>query len=127
MGPPSGLAGIRSVEMSAAPYDPPRPGQVLRLDRAASVQFDGDRGLTVRVLRVDRRPTLEGWVWLTVAVLGPPAARTRAAVRTVFVRPAGLRPATDPTATSNADLLGVPQRGGVAAAERAEPVPQLSR
>jgi hypothetical protein len=102
--------------------DPPRPGQVVVLDRAASVQFDGDRGLTVQILEVDQRPTLEGWAWLTVAVLGPPAARRRAAVRTVFVRPAGLRPATIPE-----ELLGMPRGRRVPAAERAEAVPQLIR
>jgi hypothetical protein len=100
----------------------PRPGQIVVLDRAASVQFDGDRGLTVQILEVDQRPTLEGWAWLTVAVLGPPAARRRAAVRTVFVRPAGLRPATIPE-----ELLGMPRGRRVPAAERAEAVPQLIR
>ena len=108
-------------------------------DRAASVQFDGDRGITVRILEVDKRPTLPGWAWLTVAVLGPPAARRRAPVRSVFVRPAGLRPApvAEPEgpderpewerSPSHPDLLRVPEGGGVAAAERADPVPELIR
>jgi hypothetical protein len=102
--------------------NPPRPGQVVALDRAASVQFDGDRGLTVQILEVDQQPTLEGWVWLTVAVLGPPAARKRAAVRTVFVRPAGLRPATVPE-----ELLGMPRSRRIPAPKRAEAVPELIR
>jgi hypothetical protein len=107
--------------MNEVTRNAPRPGQVVRLDRAASVQFDGDRGLTVEILEVDERPTLEGWVWLTVAVLGPPAARRRTPVRTVFVRPAGLRP------VALAELLGIPQRRGVPAAERADAVPELIR
>jgi hypothetical protein len=102
--------------------DPPRPGQVVVLDRAASVQFDGDRSLTVQILEVDPRPTLDGWVWLTVAVLGPTAARLRAAVRTVFVRQAGLRPASIPE-----ELLGMPRSRRVPAAERVDAVPQLVR
>jgi len=106
--------------MSVIP-NPPRPGQVVRLGRAASVQFDGDRGLTVRILEVDKRPTLPGWAWLTVAVLGPPAARRRAPVRSVFVRPAGLRPVPAD------DLLRMPERDGVPAAERADSVPELIR
>ena len=100
----------------------PRPGQVVVLDRAASVQFDGDRGLTVQILEVDERPTGEDWVWLTVAVLGPPAARRQAAVRTVFVRPAGLRPATVPE-----ELLGMPRSRRIPTAKRADAVPQLIR
>jgi len=97
----------------------PRPGQVMLLNRAASVQFDGDRALTVRVLGIDEGSTQEGWIWLTVVVLGPTAARERAAIRTVFVRRAGLRPRPD------LDLLWMPERGVVTSAERAEPEPQL--
>jgi hypothetical protein len=104
------------------PSNPPRPGQVVVLDRAASVQFDGDRGLTVQILEVDEQPTLEGWTWLTVAVLGPPAARKRAAVRTVFVQAAGLRPATVPE-----ELLGMPRGRRITAPERTDAVPQLVR
>ena len=94
-------------------------GQVLLLDRAASVQFDGDRALTVRVIRIDERSSVDGWVWLTVAVLGPDEARRLTPVRTVFVRRAALFRPPDP------GLLRVPQRRRVPAAERVEPVPQL--
>jgi hypothetical protein len=99
----------------------PRPGQVVILDRTASIQFDGDRAITVRILEVDDRSTYDDWVWLTVSVLGPAAARRRAAVRTVFVQRAGLRPAPDTS------LLGMPERGGVIPAQRTEPVSKLRR
>jgi hypothetical protein len=96
----------------------PRLGQVVVLDAAASVQFAGDRGLTVRILQADDRFQYEDWVWLTVSVLGPRAARRSAPVRTVFVRRSGLRPPDDA-------LLGMPEGVGVAAAQGGEAVPQL--
>jgi len=111
---------VRAEHPATSPTTP-RPGQVVVLDRAASVQFAGDRGLTAAILQVNDWSTTEGWMWLTVAVLDPPAARERAAVRTVFVRPAGLRSA------GRTGLLGVPERGGVAAPESADPVPEFSR
>lgn len=43
----------------------PRPGDLLRIDEAASVQFAGAAALTLRVISVDERPTYEGWIWLT--------------------------------------------------------------
>jgi hypothetical protein len=42
---------------------PPKPGDVLLLDRRASVQFVSG-ALLFRVIRVDERPTYDGWVWL---------------------------------------------------------------
>ena len=98
---------------------PPTRGQILLLDRAASVQFADERALTVRVIGVDEGSTVDGWVWLTVAVLGPDEARRLAPVRTVFVRRAALYRPPDP------GLLRVPQRRRVPAAQRVEPVPQL--
>ena len=68
-----------------------RPGDVLRLDSAASVQFADDRAITFRVIRVDERPTYEGWVWLTGYELDPSGAAVER--REVFVQVAGLRPA----------------------------------
>jgi hypothetical protein len=66
----------------------PLPGDVVRIDDRASVQFQGDRALTFQVTRVDRRPTYDGWVWLDGYVLnnrGRPVQRRR-----VFVRQSGL-------------------------------------
>jgi hypothetical protein len=67
----------------------PRPGDVCLVGRAASVQFDGDRGLRVRVLRVDPNPTYDGWIWLSVYVLAP--SNEAVARRDIFVKVAGLR------------------------------------
>lgn len=68
------------------------PGQVLRLDERASVQFAGDRSIVLRVITVDPRPTYEGWVWLSGYELdGKGSATVR---REVFVRVCGLRPVT---------------------------------
>jgi hypothetical protein len=69
----------------------PRPGDIFLVGRSASVQFAGDRGLRVRVVRVDRKPTYDGWAWLTVYVLGPDGDAV--ARRDIYVQVAGLRPA----------------------------------
>jgi hypothetical protein len=69
----------------------PRPGDLLIVDRAASVQFAGERALRLRVVSVCDRPTYDGWIWLTGYVLG---RRDEAvARREIFVQLAGLRPA----------------------------------
>lgn len=67
----------------------PQPGDVLLVDGAASVQFEGERALTFRVIRVDPRITYDGWLWIDGYVLGP----TGEAVdrRIIFVRRDGLR------------------------------------
>lgn len=44
-------------------------GTVLRIGRAAGVQYGGDRTLTIRVVSVDPRPTYEGSAWVTGYVL----------------------------------------------------------
>lgn len=67
------------------------PGDVLRVDGEASVQFQGERSLRFRVIRVDPRSTYDGWIWLEGYVLsssGNPLQRRR-----IFVRRDGLRPA----------------------------------
>lgn len=71
------------------PPQPPRPGDVLRVGRAASVQFDGDRAVVFRVISVDCVDAYTGWAWLTGYVLG----RSGVAVdrREIFVHLAGLR------------------------------------
>ena len=66
-------------------------GQILRVEAEASIQFQGSRALTFQVIRVDKRTTYEGWVWMEGLVLDPrgkPIER-----RTIFVRRDGLRPA----------------------------------
>ncbi len=66
----------------------PLPGDVLRIDDRASVQFQGDRAMTFQVIRVDRRPTYDGWLWLEGYVLNN---RGRAVQRRrIFVRQSGL-------------------------------------
>lgn len=66
-----------------------RPGDVLLVDRNASVQFAGDRALLLRVISVCDKPTYRGWCWLTGYVID----RTGQALerREIFVQTAGLR------------------------------------
>ncbi|MEQ4300533.1 hypothetical protein ABNF97_03920 [Plantactinospora sp. B6F1] len=67
----------------------PKPGEVLLLDRQASVQFAGDRTLVLRVINVSERPTYHGWCWLTGYALDRDGQATDR--REVFVQLAGLR------------------------------------
>ncbi|WP_089154247.1 hypothetical protein [Micromonospora sp. NBS 11-29] len=73
----------------------PRPGDLLRIDGRASVQFGGDRALTFRVVSVGPELAYLGWTWLTGYVLDRHGLAT--AKREVFVQLAGLRPTLDPT------------------------------
>lgn len=67
-----------------------RPGDVVGVGTRASVQFAGGRGFVFRVIRVDDRPTYDGWVWLDGYQLDARGdAQQR---RTIFVRRAGLDP-----------------------------------
>ncbi|GGM51643.1 hypothetical protein GCM10011608_40710 [Micromonospora sonchi] len=72
----------------------PSPGDLLIVDRNASVQFAGDRALTFRVVSVSDRPTYHGWIWLTGYVLN----RRGDAIgkREIYVQLAGLRPTALP-------------------------------
>ncbi|MEU7610473.1 hypothetical protein [Micromonospora sp. NPDC049204] len=66
-----------------------KPGDLLLIGAACSVQFAGERALRLRLVSVDKRPTYHGWVWLTGYVLnGKGLAVDR---REVFVRQAGVR------------------------------------
>ncbi|GAA3755068.1 hypothetical protein [Micromonospora maritima] len=67
----------------------PQPGDVLRIDGHASVQFGGDRALTLRVVSVGPELTYTGWVWLTGYVIDRRGVAT--ARREIFVQLAGLR------------------------------------
>jgi hypothetical protein len=66
----------------------PQPGEVLLIGADASVQFQGTRALTFRVIRVDTRSTYDGWLWLEGYVLGPNGVAQQR--RRIFVRAAGL-------------------------------------
>ncbi|GIE96534.1 hypothetical protein Ari01nite_39990 [Paractinoplanes rishiriensis] len=66
----------------------PQPGDVLLVGGAASVQFQGDRALTFRVIRVDPRLTYTGWIWIDGYVLGPNGDALER--RVIFVRRDGL-------------------------------------
>ena len=67
----------------------PQPGDVLYVGGAASVQFQGERALTFRVIRVDPRSTYAGWLWIDGYVLGPDGDAIER--RVIFVRRDGLR------------------------------------
>ena len=41
-----------------------RAGDILQITRTASIQFDGDRAIWFRLIRMHPRPTCAGWVWL---------------------------------------------------------------
>jgi hypothetical protein len=73
----------------ARPERPPQPGDVFLIDGAASVQFQGERGFTFRVIRVDQRPTYDGWIWLHGYRLDQQMQAVER--RDIFVRLAGLR------------------------------------
>ncbi|WUW42741.1 hypothetical protein OG271_13670 [Micromonospora rifamycinica] len=67
----------------------PKPGDVLHVDRRASVQFSGERALIFRVIKVSDQPTYDGWLWITGYVLDRAGnARDR---REIFVQEAGLQ------------------------------------
>ncbi|WP_326550045.1 hypothetical protein [Micromonospora sp. NBC_01813] len=78
-----GVAGSRLLHTPE-----PKPGDVLVVGGEASVQFAGERRLRFRVISVDRKPTYEGWVWVTGYVIdkfGDAAER-----REIFVQRRGL-------------------------------------
>jgi hypothetical protein len=64
------------------------PGDVVHVGGEASVQFQGDRSMTFRVIRVDPRRTYDGWLWLEGYVLGPGGNALQR--RRIFVQRAGL-------------------------------------
>ncbi|WFE43506.1 hypothetical protein [Verrucosispora sp. WMMD1129] len=68
----------------------PAPGDLLRIDGRASVQFAGGRALTLRVVSVSDRHAYDGWIWLTGYVIDRRGNAT--AKRELYVRLAGLRP-----------------------------------
>ncbi|MBM0256307.1 hypothetical protein [Micromonospora sp. 4G55] len=85
----------------------PSPGDLLIIDSRASVQFAGDRALTLRVVSVSDQPTYHGWIWLTGYVLNRRGEAT--AKREVYVQFGGLRPAPVPVPV--VERRAVPGRG----------------
>src|SRR4051794_17092786 len=67
---------------------PPRPGDLIRLTGAASVQFAGDRAAAFRIISVDQRPTYADWVWLVGYTLNEHGQAVER--REVFVQISGL-------------------------------------
>lgn len=65
----------------------PRSGDVLRVTRAASVQFS--EPLLFRVIRVHDWPTYDGWVWLDGYQLN--TAGEAVERRSIFVQVKGLQ------------------------------------
>jgi hypothetical protein len=68
----------------------PRSGDVLRVTRAASVQFTSP--MLFRVIRVHDWPTYDGWVWLDGYELN--SAGEAVERRSIFVQVDGLQRAT---------------------------------
>jgi hypothetical protein len=69
--------------------EPFGPGDVVIVGHDASVQFAGDRALTIRIIRIHDWSTYDGWLWLdgyTLDRAGEAVER-----RTLFVREAGIR------------------------------------
>jgi hypothetical protein len=66
----------------------PKSGDVLRVTRAASVQFV--EPILFRVIRAHDWPTYEGWVWLDGYQLN--SAGDAVARRSIFVQLVGLQP-----------------------------------
>ncbi|AVT30451.1 MULTISPECIES: hypothetical protein [unclassified Plantactinospora] len=70
--------------------EPPRPGMVVQVGAAASVQFGGRRAMLFRVTRVSEKPTYHGWCWLTGYSLDEYGNAVRR--REIYVQLAGLQP-----------------------------------
>ncbi|MEU6024135.1 hypothetical protein [Micromonospora sp. NPDC047134] len=87
-----------------------RPGDLLRIDGRASVQFAGDRALTLRVVSVSDRQAYDGWIWLTGYVIDRRGNAT--AKREIYVQVSGLRPAPL-LAAQRRSYVRTPARRGV--------------
>ncbi|MDP9798608.1 hypothetical protein J2S43_007120 [Catenuloplanes nepalensis] len=68
----------------------PKAGDVLVVDRRASVQFNGDNALILRVISVSDRATYDGWAWIAGYVLDPETGEATVR-REIFVLRGGLR------------------------------------
>lgn len=72
-------------------------GDTLFVGQEASVQFQGDRALTLRLTRIDPADTYEGWCWIEGYVIEEGLAVAR---RTLFVKFRGLHLRDPPPAPS---------------------------
>ncbi|GAB7047882.1 hypothetical protein [Catenuloplanes indicus] len=68
----------------------PKVGDVLIVDRQASVQFNGANALILRVISVSDRATYDGWAWVLGYVVDPVTGEATVR-REVFVLRGGLR------------------------------------
>ncbi|MGV9764874.1 hypothetical protein [Micromonospora tulbaghiae] len=87
--PDDKLKARRASAPPTTPTDarPIKAGDLLRLNRTASVQFC--RPVTVRVIReIEDRHTYDGWTWIEAYELN--AKGDAVAKRELFVQPAGL-------------------------------------
>ena len=85
----------------------PSTGEVLRITRDASVQFQF-RPILFRVIRVDENTTVWGWVWLDGYELSEAGDATER--RTIFVQLAGLHPAVMNRPQTPAGSFGAPAK-----------------
>lgn len=104
----------------------PRSGDIVRLGRAASVQFAAP--ILFRVIRVHDWPTYEGWIWLDgyeLNQIGDAVER-----RSVFVQISGLqlpeRPARAKVTANNRRMPAPQQRAGDAVGRRVAPLPRAA-
>ncbi|WP_410811715.1 hypothetical protein [Micromonospora sp. 067-2] len=93
-----------------------KPGDLLLIGAACSVQFEGDRALRLRLVSVDPRPTYHGWVWLAGYVVNDKGDAVDK--REVYVQKAGIEmlraaPAlrTGRPARPTLDRLGLTETG----------------
>jgi len=77
----------------------PNPGDLVRVDGRASVQFHGERALTFRVTAVCGKLTYHGWAWLAGYVIDQ--AGDGVERREIFVQPDGLRLVASPASTTD--------------------------
>ncbi|WP_431882397.1 hypothetical protein [Micromonospora gifhornensis] len=97
----------------------PSPGDLLLIDGRASVQFAGDRALTLRVVSISDRQTYDGWIWLTGYVIDRRGNATTK--REIYVQLSGLRRTSERAAPRQANRRGGAggPRGGSARPSRA--------
>lgn len=119
------VSPVRGVDVGRATRRPsevsgifvrPQPGDVLRIDERASVQFRGDRALVFRVTAVPDRDTYDGWIWLAGYVLDQRGEAIER--REVFVQLAGLRRLTPPRRLDPSRQPSLPTRPNRSSVER---------
>ena len=89
-------------------HQPPRAGDVVRVDGAASVQFAGPRAWWIQVTSVSQKPTYHGWCWLTGYALDQTTGEA-VEKREIFVQVEGLRPVPVRAAVTGSRLARRPR------------------